>query len=319
MFIYLIALVGLARYIPGVNSFLNFVGRHSGGTGGTGSARYCYSVWLRHLVMAYENGLPTQPDVVAELGPGYSIGVGLASLISGAGKYYGLDVVDYSTNKRNIEIFDELVDLFKQQEDIPNESEFPMLEPYLKSYKFPSHILTEQHLSESLNKDRITSIRNSVIQIGNKEHNSIQYMCPWFDAKVIKRESVDMIFSQDVLEHVENLENTYKAQSLWLKPNGFMSHTIDFRSHMPSRWWNGNWRYSDFVWAMIRGNRSYLLNRQPYSAHIKLLGDCGFKIICEVKIKDTTGIPRDRLASKWRNMTEDDLTCCSAFIQAVKV
>src|SRR5689334_3926898 len=54
------------------------------GTGGSSSARYCYSVWLRHLSMAARLGLNTDPKDVAELGPGHSIGVGLAALLSGA-------------------------------------------------------------------------------------------------------------------------------------------------------------------------------------------------------------------------------------------
>src|SRR3977135_940863 len=41
----------------------------------TQSARYCYSVWLRHLVNAWQQGLHTLPEVVVELGPGSSQGV----------------------------------------------------------------------------------------------------------------------------------------------------------------------------------------------------------------------------------------------------
>lgn len=37
---------GVASFVPGVIRLC------AKGTGGTDSARYCYSVWLRHLVMA---------------------------------------------------------------------------------------------------------------------------------------------------------------------------------------------------------------------------------------------------------------------------
>ena len=69
----------------------------------TESSRYCYSVWLRHLVMAYENKL-TQglPGIVAELGPGRSLGTLLAALISGAHTCYAFDVVQYFDRKRNL-------------------------------------------------------------------------------------------------------------------------------------------------------------------------------------------------------------------------
>src|SRR5215813_9347467 len=108
-------LKGIATFIPGIR---NFVAQK---TGGTDSARYCYAVWLRHLLMAYENGLPLHPKVVAEIGPGDSFGIGLAALISGAEKYYALDIVDYANYERNSEVFSELVQLFKNKENIPDE------------------------------------------------------------------------------------------------------------------------------------------------------------------------------------------------------
>ena len=77
-------MVGLATFIPG----LSWVMAKLRKTGGTDSARYCYSVWLRHLAMAHTNGLPTSPKIVAELGPGDSIGMGLAALIAGTEKYF---------------------------------------------------------------------------------------------------------------------------------------------------------------------------------------------------------------------------------------
>ena len=59
---------GLLTYVPAVEK------RFVKSTRGTNSARYCYSVWLRHLVMAHENKLASAnvpvPAVVAELGPG---------------------------------------------------------------------------------------------------------------------------------------------------------------------------------------------------------------------------------------------------------
>lgn len=65
----------IATFIPGIE---RLACRYSGGTI---SARYCYFVWLRHLVKAYENGLKTRFNRVAELGPGDSLGVGLAAMI----------------------------------------------------------------------------------------------------------------------------------------------------------------------------------------------------------------------------------------------
>lgn len=307
-------LIGIATYMPGLSHFL------SKGTGGASSARYCYSVWLRHLTTAYNNGLSTQPNILAELGPGDSLGIGLAALISGANKYYALDVVEHSSNKRNIDIFDELVDLFKKREKIPNKTEFPEGKPYLKPYEFPSHILTDERLNEALKHNRIESIRNALSSLGSGDENNkpISYIVPWNDSKVFKKEAIDMIFSQAVLEHVDDLAATYKALYRWLKPGGFMSHWIDFRCHVTARDWNGHWAYSDSVWRLIKGKRPYLLNRQPHSVHINLMQKCGFEVIYDMKAKDTSGIDRKSLSSRFKNMSDDDLITSTAFIQAVK-
>lgn len=309
-------LKGLATFIPGLSSLTLRE------TGGTITARYCYSVWLRHLSMAYKNGLSTKPDTVAELGPGDSLGIGLAALISGANNYHAFDIAEYASNKRNIEIFDELVNLFKRHEKIPDETEFPEVKPRLDSYEFPDHILTGERLNSALKQDRIESIRNALLNLGggNCNGNGIQvsYSVPWHDPKVIEDESIDMIFSQAVLEHVDDLSHVYEALYLWLRPGGFMSHDIDFRSHGTARQWNGHWAYSDFVWKMIRGKRSYFLNRQPHSAHINLLQKFGFEIVCDIKTKDFSGIKRKSLALRFKNLSEEDLTTSTAFIQSVK-
>jgi len=275
---------------------------------------------LRHLAKAHENGLSTQPDTLAELGPGDSLGVGLAALLSGATNYYAFDIVEYASNESNVKIFDELLSLFEKREKIPGEAEFPRLGPYLESYEFPDHILTNERLKEALNQDRIESIRRALLNLGSKDENltRISYYVPWYDPNILKAESVDMIYSQAVLEHIDDLTYTYETLHRWLKPGGFMSHQIDFKCHETAKRWNGHWAYSDFAWKLIRGKRPYLINRQPHSTHINLMLKVGYEIACDKTIKDTSGIQRKHLAPKFRNMTDDDLTTRAAFVQAMK-
>jgi SAM-dependent methyltransferase len=303
---------GVATFVPGV---YNTLSRKK--SGGTDSARYCYSVWLRHLVMAHNNGLSVTPKAVAELGPGDSIGIGLAALISGAEKYYAFDIVEYASIQKNATTYDELVRLFKNKEVIPGEDEFPVVEPYLSSYAFPSHILTEDRLAAALDQGRLEPIRQSIEDM-NISGSTIQYKVPWYDSNVIEAESLDMIFSQAVLEHVDELNLTYERMYSWLKPNGVMSHTIDFKSHGSANEWNGHWTYGDFVWKLIKGKRPYFINRAPHSYHVKLMNETSFKIICDITSQLPSRIDRNDLASKFRNMPQGDLTTSSAFIQSVK-
>src|SRR4051794_13392029 len=95
-------LVGLSSYIPGVPALT------ARRTGGSCSARYCYSIWLRHLAHLHASGLPTQFGTMVELGPGDSLGVGMAALLSGVDHYIALDRTRYAEAERNLRIFDEL-------------------------------------------------------------------------------------------------------------------------------------------------------------------------------------------------------------------
>jgi hypothetical protein len=307
-------LMGMTSYAPVLHKFI------SRGTGGTISARYCYSVWLRHLIMAHQNGQAALPEVVAEIGPGDSLGIGLAALLSGASRYYAFDIVAFSNKERNLEVFKELVDLFEKRERIPDEREFPELRPCLECYDFPDHILIDAHLREALKRSRTKLIRDAILDknsSGNKDID-IAYFVPWYDAGFLKPATVDMIYSQAVMEHVDGLENTFKALRVWLKPGGLTSHQIDFKCHGTAKQWNGHWAYSDLVWRIIKGKKPYLLNRQSHSAYIELLQRTGFDVVCDIKIKAPSGIRREQLAARFKNMSDDDLTTSDAFIQAIK-
>lgn len=287
-----------------------------------GNARYLYSVWLRHLSAAYENGMTTVPNVIAELGPGSSIGFGLAGLLSGASKYYALDVVDLASCHDNVRIFDDLVRLFKNREAIPGETEFPYVGPNLKSYDFPHYILSEAHLDSCLKHKRIQAIRHAISNWNDRLKNSeilIKYFVPWYNINVMKKESVDFIFSQAVLEHIEDLENTYKAFYSWLKPGGYMSHQIDFSCHGIANHWNGHWEYSDIMFNIIKGKRKYFLNRAPHSFHLNLAEKYGLKIISDIYVKDVTGIKKDNFSRKHRQFNEDDFFIREAHILSKKI
>ncbi len=303
-------LYGLATFIPGFRL-------RQQGTSGTDTARYCYSVWMRHLIMADQNGLCTMPKVVAELGPGDSIGVGLAALLCGAEKYFAFDIVEYASLERNVHIFAELVDLLRRKEKIPSADEFPEAKPQLKSYDFPHHILSDARLNYSCSDSRVDRIRESLLDTLSAQ-SIIRYVAPWHERHLVEKESVDMIFSQAVLEHVDDLTFTYRTFHDWLKPDGFMSHQIDFRCHGTAEKWNGHWAYSDLRWKMIKGRRPYLLNLETHSKHISFLKHTGFRIVGDVATKSPSELSRHEVAVRFRNMPEDDLTTSGAFIQSVK-
>ncbi len=302
---------GLLTYVPGSQHFLP---KHT--TGGTNSARYCYGVWMKHLTLLHEQGVTGLPETVAELGPGDSLGIGLAAMLSGSNRYYALDVLPFANVESNLKIFDELVELYLNRVACPTGG-FPEFQMYLDEDLFPSHILTDNMLSESLSNDRLEAIRRALQAVGTTVDNiTIEYLVPWSDEAVLQPGSVDLVISHSVLEHVVDLEATYRALKRWLKPGGMMSHQIDFTSHGLSDEWNGYRGYPDWLWKAIVGKRDYLLNRAPHSVHRRLVLNNGFDLLCDLEKIRSDGIPRSKHARRWQDISEDDLKCSGAFMQS---
>lgn len=304
-------LKGLLTFIPGMEGILP-----KGSTGGTDRAEYCYEVWMKHLTLLHAHGMEEVPHALAELGPGDSLGIGLSALLSGVERYYAFDVVRYSNREKNLAIFEGLLKLFEARAGRPSLG-WPDYDKYLDENLFPSDILTEQNLARSLAPERIERIRNSIIDSGS-ESSMITYSVPWSNDRVVERGSVDAVISHAVLEHVRDVDATYRDLAIWIKPGGMMSHQIGLVSHGVMREWNGNWAISDPLWWMIMGRRSYFLNRQPCSKHVDLLDKHGFEIIKLMKTYRADGIDRSRLAKRWKNISDDDLTCSDVYFIAKK-
>jgi len=300
---------GLASYVPGVTRVFRR------GTGGTSSARYCYSVWMRHLISAHACKQTRLPETVAELGPGDSLGVGLAALLTGANHYYALDFIKYADNLENLGVFDELLALFSKRTAIPDDQEFPLIIPRLNSYDFPSYILGDELLKISLASKRVQNIRAAISGQGDAS-TTITYMAPWLDADIVKKHSVDMIFSQAVLEHIDGIRLAYEAMRQWLHPTGCMTHSIDFKSHGLTKDWNGHWTQSDIAWKLLRGRRPYMINREPHSVHVQMLRDSGFDILCDERYELPSRIADSMVASRFCNMSSEDFHTSDAFIVA---
>lgn len=308
-------LKGLGTFVPGLYDLVS-----NRRTGGTTSARYCYSVWLRHLTRAWRSGFQSIPQTVAELGPGDSLGIGLSALLCGAETYYALDAVDYADRKRNLAIFDELVELFRARAPIPGPDEFPETKPLLDDYSFPATILSQERLAHTLAPERLDWIRAALAGSGDAGEIRIVYHAPW-DAQDVDIEagSVDMIYSQAVFEHITALEEAYRTLFRWLRPEGLLSNTIDFRAHGTSDQWNGHWAYSDLTWRLIRGRRRYpVCNREPLSTHLELMERVGFRIVEMTPTERRDGIRREQLAPRFDHVSEQDLITSDVFVQATR-
>jgi hypothetical protein len=303
---------GLLSFVPALNDIL------PSKTGGhTDSSAYCYGVWMKHLTLLHANGFPGVPQTIAELGPGESLGVGLCGLLSGATHYVGLDVIAHSNPESNQAILNKLIPLFRERAPNPDKG-WPEFSSYLDERLFPSHILSEEALREALRPERIEAIRRTVAAPSPQDPITAKYKAPWFDPRVIEEGTVDLVVSQSVLEHVVDLPSTYKALYQWVKPGGWMSHQIDFKSHGLSTRWNGYRTCSDRLWEITLGKRPFMINRQPASVHLRLIQEAGFHVVTHQKFMRKDGIGREELAPRWADISDEDLNCSGMYVIATK-
>jgi len=302
---------GFLKFVPGADALLSWAAR-----GGV-KARYCYSVWLRHLFHVHRAGTTRYPRAVAELGPGESLGAGLAALLSGAEMYYALDVEPYVSTSADVRVFDELVALYRQRAPIPGDEEFPDLFPRLPLYVFPSWILDEDRLQRALGDERIAELRRSVCEpwwSGSR----VRYVAPYSLADAIPRDSVDLVFSQAALCYVENLPEVFRAMRGWLTASGVMSHQIDFGAVGAAVAWNRHWTYSEVTWRLMRGRRQCWPTRVPHSAHLRAVTEAGFEVLVNLCARASSEVESQELAPAFRHLSGDDLTTRGALIVARK-
>jgi hypothetical protein len=302
-----LAALGALSMLPGMGR------RFARPTGGTDSARYCYSVWLRHLVVASRNGLDGIPADVAELGPGDSLGIGLAALLSGARSYTALDAVEHASTPRNLQVFDELVELFRRHEPIPDATELPAVEPVLEEWAFPAGLFADGDLETALSEERVAAIRDD-LESPAVAGGVVRYVAPWDDESVLAPASVDLVFSQAVLEHVADLPRTYAALARWLRPGGTMTCQVDFKCHGTAPTWDGHWGYGPLMWRLIRGAKPFLLNREPLSTHRRQLRRFGFEIRCEIARTRAPELRAGQLARRFRDLTAEDRRTTGIFM-----
>ena len=267
-------------------------------------AAFCYSVFLRHYSHAAPHFKRPVPDVVAELGPGTSFGVGLCALICGAKIYYALDFVDHTNPTINLRVFDALVEMFRERRPLSrNDTIFPGP----AKWEYPTNLIMS-------NDDRLATIRDDVV---NRSNKFIRVAAPWSKAQ-IPSGTIDWLWSHAVFEHVDDLEQTWKSCASWLAHDGVMTHSIDYQCHSLTKHWDGHWAINDLAWKILRGRRPYLINRMPHSAQMALAKGCGLEIAAELVHTSHPDIQASDLTPGFRSaMTAKDRETAMAFVTLV--
>jgi hypothetical protein len=287
-----------------------------GHTGGAIAARYCYAVWLRHLVLLESCGLTTHYPSVAELGPGDSLGISIAALLTGSDHVAALDVVRYARGSSNERVLTELRELLARREPVPDATEMPAVHPCLSDYKFPP-FLGDARLKRALTPERLDAIRAAVTAESND--GMVRYYVPWQKCWNAEGQSVDLVFSQAVLEHVEDLDAVQSRLAAGVRIGGVASHVIDFRSHKLTSGWDGHLRYGSLAWNVVKGRRPYLLNRRAPSEHLTAIENAGFSVIRTLRTTAAPTVPRHKLHPQFRNWSDEDRSTATMVVVAKRV
>lgn len=280
-------------------------------TGGSVSARYCYSVFLRHLSLLHSCGLPTRYDSIAELGPGESIGISLMGLLLGASRVEALDVVRYANSAGNARILADLVQLLRERAPIPDEQEFPQVYPRLSAYGFPSY-LDDACVSAATDSARLERIGSALR--GEEGDIGIRYYVPWQDCWGKGSPGVDLIVSQAALEHVEDIESVHRSLAAGLKIGGIVSHVIDLKSHDMTAGWDGHLQYGELTWKIVKGRRPYLLNRRAPADHLRAMEATGLEIVRTWRALVPPTLARPVLPPRFREWSDEDRSTTSIVI-----
>ncbi len=189
------------------------------------AVRYDISVvdkWLQTLCKYTNNSISIKGQNVLELGPGADLGVGLYILHKGALKYTALDkhnLVDMVTP----EFYEHLFAYLKENE---TNVDIPFLKAQLE-----------------------LAIKKKSGRINYKVRKNFDL------SAAIDSKTVDIVFSQAVFEHFENVELTVRQLSEICKPGAIFIALIDLKTH--SRWIrdkdpNNIYRYSDRFYNLFQ-------------------------------------------------------------------
>jgi SAM-dependent methyltransferase len=179
----------------------------------------------------------------------------------------------------------------------------------LSAYEFPARFISTDSLHE-----RIEAVTAATASGWPVESDLIAYHAPWGSVHDLPANSLDLVFSQAVLQYVDALEDAYQSMFTWLKPGGYASHATGLGANDFSPFWNGHWAYSDREWQVVRGRREYMLNREPLSTHLRLAAAVGFDVLHVEPQYDRGGLSRDVLAERFRHLDFTDLAVRGAMM-----
>jgi SAM-dependent methyltransferase len=180
--------------------FVNFSGASIEDKDVPESVEYIEAVTGIYTSKLSAHGIEISNKTILEVGPGDNLGVALKLISLGAKKVICLDRFRCQRNENKVwAVYRELIErMTPKQREMASEAVLFTQDGY------------------SFWSERIQYI------VGTEVEKS---------PEILGREIADIILSNAVLEHVYNLEETFRNLVLLLKPGGYMYHGVDLRCH----------------------------------------------------------------------------------------
>lgn len=237
--------------------------------------------WAKRNLMDLRGGLDGLH--VLEIGPGHSLGVGTLLCAAGVERYYGVDLTPLATTR----------------------SDF---------YRAVRDELDRVPLWGGDGSARRSFLEHwdRVIDLSEDEARwspALTYLAPQDAADLpLPDDSLDVVFSCSVLEHVSDLDAVLREQRRVLKPGGSCFHQVDFRDHRLGS------SSRDFLqvpdWESTIGPADYT-NRLRLSEVLAAVDRAGLTLdpdrLAPGPVEPLAPGERERLTPRFRRMSRTDL------------
>ena len=191
------------------------------------------------------HNLPLEDKQIIELGPGNSLALALNCLCNGAKKYQMVD---------------------KYPRILKTEKQTKYVLEQIDYFKNKYHC----NLDKFINKDTLEFDPESLLYA----QDSVE------DLRTISSDSIDVILSISVFEHVKNVDKSFQEMRRVLKVGGVMYHKIDMRDHYNFSKPFKFLKYSDYAWNNLLTKEGFsYTNRLRIDDFQDMLSKYGFETI----------------------------------------
>ncbi len=225
---------------------------------------------------------------ILEIGPGNFLVNGLIYLSHGAKKVYLIDKYKH--------IFWDQYDINYHKRIIERISRLNM--PYSRE---ALEAISINESSLRFDRDKVEFKREDVAQLS------------------LEPNSIDIVFSNAVLEHIPRLPLAIMAMTRALKPGGIGVHEIDLRDHFSHDDPLKLLSYPEWLWLLMTANRPGFTNRLRFSDYTNLF-DRANLIIDRYHIlqKYSGDISKIKIHAKFKKYPIDELKILTFWIKTIK-